>query len=427
MTELRLPPSLWAATATAAPPTAPLQADISVDVCIIGGGYAGLSTAIHLAKAGRSVQLLEAGDIGFGASGRSGGQVIPGIKYDPDQLETMFGPQVGRSAALAFGSTAAKVFELIDEFGIDCDDTRAGWVQPAHSKAAEAGALDRCRQWRALGADVAALSREEVAALLGTTRYHAGWIDRRGGSVQPLSYTRGLARAALGLGAAIATHTKASALESRSGRWVVATEAGPSVTAERVVVCTNAYTDGLWPRLSRTVIAANSFQVATAPLSGNLDKAVLKGGVVASDTRKLLSYFRRDREGRFIMGGRGTFAEPSGPDDFAHVARMIRIAYPILADQPIQYRWGGRVAITQDFLPHLHEPEKGLLFQLGCQGRGVGLQSKMGEWIADYVRTGDPASLPLPVTAIAPIPLHGLRRLYVSATLAYYKAVDLVH
>ena len=147
--------------------------------------------------------------------------------------------------------------------------------------------------------------------------------------------------------------------------------------------------------------------MATAPLSGNLDKAVLKGGVVASDTRKLLSYFRRDREGRFIMGGRGTFAEPSGPDDFAHVERMIRIAYPILSDQPIQYRWGGRVAITQDFLPHLHEPEKGLLFQLGCQGRGVGLQSKMGEWIADYVRTGDPAALPLPVTAIAPIPLHG--------------------
>ncbi|MGQ2928754.1 MAG: NAD(P)/FAD-dependent oxidoreductase, partial [Neoaquamicrobium sediminum] len=188
----------------------------------------------------------------------------------------------------------------------------------------------------------------------------------------------------------------------------------------------NAYSKGLWPKLEQTVIAANSFQVATKPLSPNLDRSILKDKVVASDTRRLLAYFRRDREGRFIMGGRGTFADPSSAAEFRHVERMLARSYPVLADQPIEFRWGGRVAITQDFLPHLHTPEDGLLFVLGCQGRGVALQSKMGEWVRDYIVSDDPQKLPLPVTDISPIPFHALRRLYVATTLSYYKIADIV-
>src|SRR5690606_1550956 len=115
------------ATAAPAPEARPLDQDVTVDVAVIGGGFAGLSTALHLVEAGRSVQVVEAGDIGWGASGRSGGQVIPGIKYDPDDLKKMFGWEAGTKAAENFGSTAAKVFELIDRYGIDCDDTRSGW------------------------------------------------------------------------------------------------------------------------------------------------------------------------------------------------------------------------------------------------------------------------------------------------------------
>jgi len=426
VTQLQLSPSLWKATAAPAPETRPLDQDVTVDVAVIGGGFAGLSTALHLVEAGRSVQVVEAGDIGWGASGRSGGQVIPGIKYDPDDLKKMFGWEAGTKAAENFGSTAAKVFELIDRYGIDCDDTRSGWAQPAHSKAALPAALDRCRQWQALGADVAELTKAEMADLLGTDRYEGGWIDRRGGSVQPLSYTRGLARAALSRGAFVATHTAATGLSRSAAGWTVSTDRGSRVNARDVVVCTNAYSRQLWPKLEQTIIAANSFQVATKPLSANLDTMILKNRVVASDTRRLLSYFRRDREGRFVMGGRGTFADPTSQREFAHVERMLAHAYPILADQPIEFRWGGRVAITQDFLPHLHAPEKGLLFLIGCQGRGVALQSKMGEWIADYLVRENPAALPLPVTNIKPIPFHGLRRLYVSATLAYYKMLDMV-
>ncbi|WP_019997340.1 NAD(P)/FAD-dependent oxidoreductase [Aureimonas ureilytica] len=426
MTKLELPPSLWAATAAEPPATSPLADDISVDVAVIGGGYAGLSTALHLAEAGRSVQVIEAGEIGWGASGRSGGQVIPGIKYDPDGLVKLFGEEGGRRAAELFGSTAAKVFELIDRHGIDCDDTRTGWAQPAHSTAAEPLALDRCRQWKRLGADVVELTREEMAERLGTDVYHAGWLDRRGGSVQPLSYTRGLARAALKEGAKVATRTRATALTPTGDRWRIGTDLGPAVTARDVIVCTNAHSTGLWPKLEQSMIAANSFQVATTPLASNLSATILRDGVVASDTRRLLSYFRRDREGRFIMGGRGTFAEPRSPADYRHVERMLTRAYPVLSDQPIEFRWGGRVAITRDFLPHLHRPADGLLILVGCQGRGVALQSKMGEWIGDYLVSGDPNRLPLPVVDIEAIPFHALRKLYVSATLAYYKFADIV-
>lgn len=421
-----MPSSLWVATAEPAPETFPLDADTQADIAVIGSGYAGLSTALHSAEAGASVVLLEANDIGWGASGRSGGQVIPGIKYDPNDMLKMFGPDLGRHAARLFGSTADTVFDLVEKHGIACEATRKGWVQPAHSRAALQLALARCRQWEQLGANVAVLSKDKIAEVLGTSFYHGGWIDHRGGSVQPLSYTRGLARACLAAGVKIASHTRATSLDQDGSGWKVLTSNGPMVRARRVIVCTNGYSSGLWPGLERSVIAANSFQIATRPLPDELDRKILKGGIVASDTRRLLAYWRRDAGGRFILGGRGTFDDPTSDADFAHLQRMMEKIYPSLAGQPIEYRWGGRVALTQDFLPHLHEPESGLLLLVGCQGRGIGLQSSMGRWIANYIASGDPSKLPLPVTKLKEIPFHGLRRLYVSAMLAYYKAKDLI-
>ena len=421
------PPSLWAATAVPAPEAAPLENDVEAEVAVVGAGYAGLSTALHLAESGVGVVVAEANEIGWGASGRSGGQVIPGIKYDPEDMLKLFGEEAGRKAIRMFGSTADVVFDIIERHAIDCDAVRGGWVQPAHSEAALPAALDRCRQWREAGADVAELSREKTSDILGTDAYHGGWIDRRGGSIQPLSYTRGLARAAQQAGAMIAPRTRIESLSSDSeGRWHLVSASGTRIVADRVVVCTNGYSSGLWPGMQRSIIAANSFQIATMPLSGNLDRQILKDGVVASDTRRLLAYWRRDAHGRFLMGGRGSFDEPKSQADFAHLRRMLAKAYPVLADQPIEFSWGGRVALTQDFLPHLHQPKEGLVLLVGCQGRGIGLQTSMGIWISEYLRSGDPGTLPVPLTELREIPFHGLRRLYVSAMIAYYKTRDLL-
>jgi len=266
------------------------------------------------------------------------------------------------------------------------------------------------------------LDRHEAGAELGTASYQGGWVDRRGGGVQPLAYARGLARAALQAGAAIHSGTRAAAIERRDGRLLVRTAHGPSIRADRVLLATNGYTGDLVPGLRRTVIAVNSFQIATEPLSGNVRRSILPNGHVSSDTRKLLLYFRLDHEGRLLMGGRGPFREPQGPGDWAHLERVLAKVYPQVAGTPIAYRWCGRVAVTRDFLPHLHEPEPGLLVDIGCLGRGVGLQSSMGAALARHMLTGE--ALPLPATPVQPIPLHGLQSLYVAATIAWYRAND---
>ncbi len=418
--------SLWAATAAPGPDLDPPDGDATVGTAVVGGGIAGLSTALHLARAGEDVLVLEAEEPGWGASGRSGGQIIPGIKHDPDALTRLFGEEAGTAAARAFGSTADKVFELIDRYGIDCDATRAGWVQPAHSAAGERVAADRCRQWRDLGADVDDLTAPEIRQLLGMTTRFGGWIDRRGGSVQPLSYTRGLARAALSEGARISPRSRVANLRREGRTWTLDLEGGRRVTADHVALCANAYSGDLWPGLHRTYVAANSFQIATRPLPPELDARLMPSGIVASDTRNLLAYFRKDRDGRLLMGGRGTFTDPGAARDFRHIHRMLAASFPEAAEQQIDFRWFGRVAITQDFLPHLHVPEDGLTILAGCQGRGMALQSKMGEWIADHIRTGDASSLPIPVVPVRAIPFHELRRLYVSAMLLYYKVRDAV-
>jgi len=419
-----LAPSLWAATATPAPPAPPLEESTSADVCIVGGGFAGLSTALHLAERGIRALVLEAREPGWGASGRNGGQVIPGLKYDPDEIVAMFGAERGQRLIEFAGGTADIVFQLIEKHRMDVPRTRNGWIQGAHTAAAVELVRSRAEQWSRLGAPVQFLDKPTADRLLGTDKYLGGWLDRRGGAIQPLSYARGLAKAALDAGARIHGETPATRLVRAGARWSVQTGRGATVTADRVVICTNGYTGELWPKLRQTAIAVNSYQVATEPLGDNLQRSVLPEGHVLSDTRQLLLYFRRDHQGRLIMGGRGPFREPKGEGDWAHLVRVIQKMFPQLAGVPIAFRWCGRIAVTRDHLPHLHEPAPGLLIDMGCQGRGIGLQTAVGKAMAEYIATSNAAALPLPFTPIEPIPFHALQRLYVGALVAWYRLTD---
>ena len=420
-----LEPSLWAATACEAPATGSLKGAIETDVIVIGGGFAGLSTALHLAQKGVKVVLLEARQIGFGASGRNGGQVIPGLKYDPEDLIKMFGQERGSRLISFGGRTADTVFGLIDKHQMNVPHVRKGWVQGAHNPATYALAEARSRQWHDLGAPVRLLSGSQVHEMLGTESYVGGWIDERAGAVQPLSYARELARVAIESGVKIFTESTVSELQPTATRWTARTAEGGVVTAEKVVICTNGYSQGLWPNLQNTVIDAISYLVATAPLPAPLRNKILTQGQVCSDARNLLFYFRLDHAGRFVLGGRGPFREPKGPQDWSHIERMVVNLFPDMAGIPIEHRWCGRVAVTQDFLPHIHEPQPGLLIDIGCMGRGVGLQSTLGQVIAQYVATGDRDALPFESTDLKPLPFYGLRRLYVNAMMAWYRLKDI--
>jgi glycine/D-amino acid oxidase-like deaminating enzyme len=413
--------NLWEETAVAAPATPPLEGSTKADVAIIGAGYLGLSASLHLAEAGVAVVVLDAEAPGWGASGRNGGQIIPGVKYDPDELEARLGREAGERLWRFAAGTADTVFDLIERHQLRAEARRTAWVQAIHSEKAAVRARARAAQWQRRGAPVDYLGAAATAAVVGNDRYVGAFVDRRAGALHPLSYARELARAAIGKGARIHGGSRVRAI-TRDGRWRVTTERG-HVDCEAVLVCTNAYSNGLVDGLGRSIVAANSLQIATAPLPGSVRRSILPGGEVMSDTRNIIRYYRLDRDGRLIMGGRGPYREPGPERDWAHLKRDVHDLFPALRGIEFTHRWGGRVAIHPDYLPHLHEPVPGLMTAIGCQGRGIGWQTAMGIEFARRAldRTHE---MPLPFAPIRPIPLHAFKAVGTSAVIAFYRALD---
>lgn len=415
--------SLWSETAAPAVPATLLTGALRAHVIIIGGGYTGLSAALHLGAAGRDVIVLEAVEIGERASGSNGGQVIPGVKLDPDDLEAALGPELGPRLVATVAGTADAVFELIQQHRIECDPVRTGWIQLATSEGALGPLRARCEQWRRRGAPVQLLDRRQAQLLTGSERYSGGWIDRRAGTIQPLAYVRGLARAALGQGARIFQRSPVMRLARESGQWRVETPAG-SVVAPLVILATGAYTDRIADDVRRTVVAIPSLQVATEPIPPALRQSILPGGQAVSDTWHLLRYFRLDASGRLVMGSRGSFSRTLHRGMVRHHYRAVREIYPQLAGLRFEYHWGGLVAMTRDHLPHLHEVAPGLLAGLGYNGRGVAMATVMGRVLARRALGCPAAELGFPVTPVQPIAFHGWSRLGARAAIQYLRMRD---
>lgn len=415
--------SLWSATAPSVVPTPALSESVKVDVAIVGAGYTGLSTALHLAERGVSVCVLEANEPGWGASGRNGGQVNPTLKYDPEQLVRMYGPERAEPLISTVSNSADLVFNLIERHGIDCAPVRKGWMQLSYTDKGVAGLHARADQWARRGVPVQRLDAAAVASRLGSQAFAGGWLDGRAGAIQPLAYVRGLVSAALAAGAQVHGHSAVTGLQRQGTGWQLHTAGGAQVTADQVVLATNGYSGNLWPGMAQSILAANSFIVATKPLSGRAADSILPGQETVSTAQRLLLYFRKDNHGRLLMGGRGLFNDPTSPTDFAHLERSLALLFPQLGPLAFEYRWAGRIAITRDFMPHVHEPAPGLTLALGCNGRGIALCTSLGQQLAGRL-CDSRAEFVYPVTPLQRLPLHGLQRFYIGAGVAWYSLLD---
>ena len=400
---------LWQATAPPAPPAPALEGEREADVCVVGGGFTGLSTALHLAEAGARVALLEAEDPGFGASGRNHGQVVPMLsRYGPEETVARFGPEEGERFNRLVAEAAKLVFETIERLGIECDARPVGWLLPVDSPARDAMVRARAEAWAARGMPVRYLKRDETEAMTGSRYWQGALHHAWGGNIQPLAFARGLARAAIGAGAAVHARSPATALERTGGRWRVETPGG-AVAAEQVVLATNGYTGGLWPGLRRAVVPFRIFLAATAPQGGNVRRQILPGDMSVSDSRNILWPFRWDREGRMVMGGDIVLPWRARGRAETVARRRLRAAFPELGEARFEFVWDGKVAMTVDRLPRAMELGPGVWTALGYNGRGVALATAMGRLLAGRCLEGLQADDPVPAALRRPHPVPSNR------------------
>lgn len=419
--------SAWLRTAAPEPETTSLDGPTRTGVLVVGAGFAGLNAALRLLERSTDVIVVEANGLGFGASGRNGGQVIPGIKHDPSEILSSFGEARGRRLVEFAGNAADATFDLIRTYGLDCHANQSGWLQPAVDQRTLELIARRARSWSEVsGISPRILDRDDTQKLTGSQFYCGGWIDPRGGQLQPLSYVRELARVVLQRGGRIFSNSRALRIRRAADAWNIEVN-GHDVTAQTVIICTNGYVADLLEGLERSLIPASSVMAATEPLSDDLRSRIMPSGLPISDARRIMNYIRFDPDGRLLIGARGSFGLHEPASDFKSLKNAALRIFPQLEGVNWQDEWGGLFCLTRDFLPHLHNPEPGLFVLAGCNGRGVALLSQLGGLLGKLVAQGDLSKSVLPPTDIRPIPFHELRRFGLEAILQWYRVLDRLH
>ncbi|QPC91698.1 FAD-binding oxidoreductase [Mesorhizobium sp. INR15] len=406
---------LWEATAPQAPVTTTLGGSLSADVVVVGGGYTGMSCALHLAEAGRRVVLLEGREIGFGGAGRNVGLINAGLWLMPDDMITTLGPVHGERLLGLLGDGPSLVMELIDRHGIDCELQRNGTLHCAVGPEGLKEIKEREAQWQRRAAPVQALDALETERLLGTSAYAGALLDRRAGTLQPLAYARGLAHACVRAGVTIHTSSPVVETSKKGDRWVVRSADG-TVDAEWVVVATDAYGTGPWQSTRAEQVHLPYFNLATQPLSADLLRTILPEHQGAWDTRTILSSFRLDRSGRLVFGSVGALRNSGTSIHKAWARRALARLYPQLRDVAFEHEWYGQIGMTSDALPRFHTFDRNVVGFSGYNGRGISPGTVFGRELALLI-LGEKsvADLPLPRTEVQEPWFRHSREIYYEA------------
>jgi glycine/D-amino acid oxidase-like deaminating enzyme len=425
--DVRWPASLWAAVTPSGPDLPELVGSAAADVIVIGGGFTGLSTALHLREAGVDVAIVEAMEPGWGASGRNNGQVIPTLsRPDPDDIVARHGAAGERFVALLRDS-AQTLFDVIRRYQIQAEQEQTGWIQPVHSPGRIRIAERRVRQWSKFGAPVELLSREQTRQMLGSDAWFGGFWNKSGGHINPLALSRGLARVVLDRGGRIYARSPAISFERRNDRWVVKTENG-EISGRALVLATNAYTGefskSLMPDIAHEVMPVLSWQMATQPLSDTARQTVIPGRQAMSDTHGELYFARYDARNRLVTGG-----AVIGPGNKVarikqRVGERLQRLWLQIGSVEFDYVWNGYVGMTTDFLPRIHRLGPDAYGWTGCNGRAVALSIALGDELSKAVRGVPESDLALPFSDPAPIVAHGLLRRLAPWMLMVYRRRD---
>lgn len=375
-------PSYYLATACGRIDRPQLREPLSADVCVIGGGYTGLSAALHLAERGHDVVLLEAEHIGWGAAGRNGGQVGSGQRRDEAELEARFGRETARRLWDLAEEAKALVRERVARHAIACDP-KPGQIIAA-TKAAHAVELQRRAAKLACdyGYPLARyLPQTELSDHLSSGIYHGGLLDEGAFHLHPLNYALGLARACEAAGVRMFEHSRVLGY-SQAEPTIVRT-AGGEVRARYLVLGCDGYLGRLEPRIASRIMPINNFIIASAPLGEARARALIRDDVCVHDTRFVVNYFRLSADHRLLFGGGENYRAGFPPDIAAFVRPHLLAVFPQLADVAIDYAWGGALGISRTRLPHLGRLSPNVFFAQGYSGHGISIATLAGKLIAE--------------------------------------------
>lgn len=402
------PTPLWRDTAAEALAPPPLTGEVRADLVVIGAGFAGLSAALHAAAAGASVRVLEAARIGHGGSGRNVGLVNAGLWLAPDDVCDALGADAGDRLNAALAAAPDLVFALIKAHAIACEPVRAGTLHCAHAPAGLRDLQRRHAQGVARGAPLTLLDAAQTAARTGARGFHGALHDARAGTIQPLAFCAGLARAAQGAGAVLHDATPALRVAHDGAEWRVDTPAG-TVRAGALIMATNAYHMGADGAPAPRTIPVRYFQMATDPLPADLRASILPGGEGAWDTATVMTSFRTDAAGRLILGAIGAPDGIGAPIHHGWAARKLARLFPALAGQAFRHAWSGRIAMTSDHIPRIMRLGPRGYGAFGWSGRGIGPGTVFGRALAQAVVGASEDHLPLAPGGQSAVPLAALR------------------